>query len=228
MKRHHFLTRSIPLFSAGLIILSALISPTVSSSAANSSLSQLPTAAQSQNAMGSLPDDLTAIGMSQFSQEFNSVSAKGSGVGLIVYVTTLDPSFLTRFSAAVPSQFSGTPIEFALSANNAVAESGAAKHIESLSVQSSIKGSGIDIRTVFPEADGYVHLGVYNLTPAQSTQLQSQFGQTVIRVDNLSLGQIPVVTGRNSDTSPFSGGDDMEGYNPMVRSTAVLMGLHLQ
>ena len=158
--------------------------------------------------LGVLPDQIETLGASQFPNIYGSLVVTDGGTHIDVYLTSLDSTATAAISAlAAPGvisfdQTSHTRAELL------------ATHAKVTQQVPSLAAQGIQIVSWFPgiNGDGLEHIGVVNLTPAQSTVLDTAFGTNNVVLENLSPEQAPVATGRNNDTGPpWNSGDALTG-----------------
>ncbi len=204
-------------FRTGLAMF-ALISSTLMTaypSAAATAALNMPVS-ETQSILGSVSDQLTTWLQENYATTFNSLGAAPGGNGLAVYLTSMSSEVESAIMSEIASMVGGLPNEpnviFLPSAHSGIYESHILSEITPLSEFQTLTANGVDVREILPFPDGLVHIGVYNLTPANKNLLDTIFGAGNILIQNLTANEVPVATfSRTNDASPWNGGDAILG-----------------
>jgi hypothetical protein len=203
---------------ATVILTVSLLTTQLSRAATESSvLASLSLASQYESALGSLPDQLTSLVQANIPSSFTAVGVNSSGTGLIVYLvdpdTATEAEITSEFNSLAASVPTFTPsISYVKSANSLQSEIETATHLESPATHQNLESRGVNIVSVFPMPSGLVDVGVVNLTSASSVILDEEFGNSTLKVQNVTPVNEPTLdSSRTSDSSPFTAGDEVVG-----------------
>jgi hypothetical protein len=166
-------------------------------------------AVDTSSSMGTLADLVNNLGEQTFPSVFGGSDLTDGGSHLTIYLTTLSPVVEAAFSI-LPGA-SGV-VQFATAANPL-------STLQNLVTQitgqvSNLTATGIQLVSAFPDVrnDGVVDIGVENLTAADTSILDNDFGSSLISVYNVPPADLPVATSsRTYDHDPWHAGDAMTG-----------------
>jgi hypothetical protein len=169
-----------------------------------------------ESSLGPIPDELEHIGVTSLSHVYGGLVVTDDRTHVDVYLTKLTPATEAQFLAAAPRgtltfhRTSHTRIEL-LAVHKLVTRAAA-----------GLAARGIQLVSWFPGVNGDTleHIGVLNLTRARARVLKGLFGAGNVVLQNVLPGDAPRTTGRDSDSSPWNGGDNLSSHGTGCTSGA--------
>lgn len=155
--------------------------------------------------LGALPDKIEHFGDTNLKGNYSSLVVTRNRSHIDVYLTSLNPKAETELRALAP----GGTISFTRASHTR--QQMLSVHQKVTRDVGALAARGIHIVRWFPGVmgDGLEHIGVEHLTPAHARIIKKMFGIRNIVVQNVPTRDMPVSTGRNNDSAPWNGGDNL-------------------
>jgi hypothetical protein len=153
----------------------------------------------------SLPDEIAQLGTTTLRNVYTGLVVTNNGTHIDVYMTSL-----TRAAEGAVTRLSrGGTVSFRTAPHTALQLQAVQKMVTQDA--RSLAARGISLVSWFPgiNGDGLENIGVLNLTKAHAKILRRLFGAGNIVLKDVPPNDLPVTTGRNSDSSPWNGGDNL-------------------
>jgi hypothetical protein len=177
-----------------------------------------PAATLANSPLGDVPDRVASMGATQFPHVYGSFVVTDNGSHIDVYLTSDDPAAESHLvSLASPGTISfkhtGHTRDQLLALHASVTRQVPALADEGIRVVSWVPGIN---------GDGLEHIGVLNLTAADTAVLNGLFGADNITLENVQPDALGVTSGRNSDSAPWNGGDNLTSSGEGCTSGAAI------
>jgi hypothetical protein len=164
-----------------------------------------PAARLADSPLGMAPDRIGAMGAAQFPGVYGSLVITGGGTHIDIYLTSPQRAAEAKLSSLAPRG------EVTFLRTSHTRRQLLALHTKITRQARSLAARGIRLVSWFPgvNGDGLEHIGVLNLSAAARATLDREFGAVNIVLSDVPPRDVPAATGRNSDSPPWNGGDNL-------------------
>ena len=162
-----------------------------------------------ESPLGLIPDKIEQLGVTRLSGVYGALVVTGNRTHMDVYLTKLTPATEAPFLAVAPH---GT-LTFLKASHTRLQL--LAVHSQVTREFSGLAARGIWLVSWFPGINGDTReqIGVLNLTRADARLLRHLFGARNVVLQNVPPADVPRTTGRDSDSSPWNGGDNESSHD---------------